>query len=663
MCCTAAIFHENQDVEFARDVPRPTMAQWKGNGDHNPRPDVVPGSGLAGIYRAFLPSGNLVFNFMYAAASPNGQGDGRLSPMVAMGGRDTAAGGHGQRELGRFGLPVSQEINNYRSNVTYHRWHRQNNMDNRGVSNRSDRTKDERVTGQKSARTETAEPEKKKSFAPKGAHGRHNSSADERSGFPMEGMMEAEDVAQEDRKGADMSRAIELTKRPNEMQRAKTNFKRRFLAFNTMQARNSKRRKVMEIMVNLVGHENPFPVDQELLVGVGAALDEAQLQSGDQYAHEVKLMHLEAGFDWRAPLERQLYLVKNALKRHKGPEVRANECKVEDLSEEVWKKKVRTGVSHAMPAWSYAFACIWMLRAAEAFKIKVMDVEMNEEQRLVRLFIPSSKTDQRGSGVKRTLACKCPGENCSRWCAWYVTKLCLGGRGKAQAEHQLFIPAKGNRNPGKAQMVKAWSRHVHGSISGHSARRSGAMHYTTKGMDVADIMFLGRWRSSAVFRYIEEAMQEMPANRKLLQEKAKNDPFLKEAMEVAKRGELVSAKGSQSNEYLDSDREEKDADEKKAPEIPRENPEEQNLWAISGNPRGRVAHVVARAAWGLNLDAWSTACGWHFAERQVKVRLAKDCPPNVKKCAKCIQTNLVRDKVTGGQSLAQMLAASFQLKS
>ena len=165
--------------------------------------------------------------------------------------------------------------------------------------------------------------------------------------------------------------------------------------------------------------KTPFQLtDQELLVGVGAALDEAQLQSGDQYAHEVKLMHLEAGFDWGAPLERQLYLVKNALKRHKGPEVRANECKVEDLSEEVWKKKVRTGVSHAMPAWSYAFACIWMLRAAEAFKIKVMDVEMNEEQRLVRLFIPSSKTDQRGSGVKRTLACKCPGENCSRWCAW-----------------------------------------------------------------------------------------------------------------------------------------------------------------------------------------------------------------------------------------------------
>lgn len=34
-------------------------------------------------------------------------------------------------------------------------------------------------------------------------------------------------------------------------------------------------------------------------------------------------------------------------------------------------------------------------------------------------------------------------------------------------------------------------------------------------MDVQDISFLGRWRSSAVFRYMEEAMQERPMNAKL----------------------------------------------------------------------------------------------------------------------------------------------------
>ena len=101
--------------------------------------------------------------------------------------------------------------------------------------------------------------------------------------------------------------------------------------------------------------------------------------------------------------------------------------------------------------------------------------------------------------------------------------------------------------------------------------------------------------------------------------------------------------------------------EEKLLELPRENPEEQNLWAISGNNRGRVAHVVARAAWGLNLDSWTTACGWHFAERKVRVKLAKECPPNTKKCLKCEQSNLVRDKVSGGLSLAQSMVATIKL--
>lgn len=110
-----------------------------------------------------------------------------------------------------------------------------------------------------------------------------------------------------------------MAKDPKKLLKAKTNFKKRYLAFNTMQSRNSKTRKVLEVMQNITGLEDPFPVNQELLVGIGAALDEARLQSGDQYAHEVKLMQLEAGFEWSMPLERQLYLVKNALKRHKAP--------------------------------------------------------------------------------------------------------------------------------------------------------------------------------------------------------------------------------------------------------------------------------------------------------------------------------------------------------
>ena len=71
--------------------------------------------------------------------------------------------------------------------------------------------------------------------------------------------------------------------------------------------------------------------------------------------------------------------------------------------------------------------------------------------------------------------------------------------------------------------------------------------------------------------------------------------------------------------------------------------------------------MVTLAAWGLSLDSWSTACGWHFAEKCVKVKLTKERPPGIKVCVKCEQSNMVRDEVIGGQCLAQSMAASWNL--
>ena len=38
------------------------------------------------------------------------------------------------------------------------------------------------------------------------------------------------------------------------------------------------------------------------------------------------------------------------------------------------------------------------------------------------------------------------------------------------------------------------------------------MSYARKGVDVHRIQFLGKWKSSAVLQYIEEAMTEIPMN-------------------------------------------------------------------------------------------------------------------------------------------------------
>lgn len=105
---------------------------------------VVPGSGMAGIFRAFFPSGNLVLSIMHAAAVPSESEDGRpttsLAPMVARGGR-VPQGDMGGRDEGpswgrrREGPPViPNEASHFHSNFAYRGKFGQNELDNRGIS-------------------------------------------------------------------------------------------------------------------------------------------------------------------------------------------------------------------------------------------------------------------------------------------------------------------------------------------------------------------------------------------------------------------------------------------------------------------------------------------------------------------------------------------------
>ena len=57
-------------------------------------------------------------------------------------------------------------------------------------------------------------------------------------------------------------------------------------------------------------------------------------------------------------------------------------------------------------------------------------------------------------------------------------------------------------------MVLSWAEAAKERVRGHSAKRSGAMRYTQLGAGVPEITFLGRWRSSLVFQYAEEAMPQ-----------------------------------------------------------------------------------------------------------------------------------------------------------
>eukprot|EP00972_Heterocapsa_arctica_P063033 9298949-Heterocapsa_arctica.AAC.1 len=60
-------------------------------------------------------------------------------------------------------------------------------------------------------------------------------------------------------------------------------------------------------------------------------------------------------------------------------------------------------------------------------------------------------------------------------------------------------------------MVSAWGMAAPSAArppSGHSARRSGAKRYARAGYSLWMIQFLGRWESTVVLDYVEEALAE-----------------------------------------------------------------------------------------------------------------------------------------------------------
>ena len=79
-------------------------------------------------------------------------------------------------------------------------------------------------------------------------------------------------------------------------------------------------------------------------------------------------------------------------------------------------------------------------------------------------------------------------------------------------ESYLFTrDTKQELKPG--MMVGAWSE-----ASVHSARRSGAMMYMRAGLPLQEVASL--WKSNVVLRYAEEALEEVPANARLLGEES-----------------------------------------------------------------------------------------------------------------------------------------------
>jgi hypothetical protein len=176
-------------------------------------------------------------------------------------------------------------------------------------------------------------------------------------------------------------------------------------------------------------------------------------------------------------------------------------------------------------------------------------VSLDLERREVTLLLSMSKTDPGGKGARRTRSCVCswpPEEEGEIDCPFHATVKVMAGRTKVlrgmgyeEEELKEFTVVGQVGCPAlmvsKEAMIAALRKDAEEAcksvnlakhrlaalnferVTGHSLSRSGAKDAVKRhGLPLAMVQWLGRWGSSAVQGYVEDALEEMPENKAAL---------------------------------------------------------------------------------------------------------------------------------------------------
>ena len=184
-------------------------------------------------------------------------------------------------------------------------------------------------------------------------------------------------------------------------------------------------------------------------------------------------------------------------------------------------------------------------------------------------------------------------------------------------------------------------------LTGHSARRSGAMWYARKGMPVHEMDLLGRWKSSAVFRYIEEALQEIPLYT--VTGDQETETKLRQIYPGTPMPATPAPSRPASYSWEESPPKVKPVVEYQKPPTP------DQCWAVSIGPNGKTSHRVQRASWNflskLEHMVWLALRG---KERQGDADARYLA--STSKCKRCEAAHQSRDSVKEEISLAQLVS-------
>ena len=386
----------------------------------------------------------------------------------------------------------------------------------------------------------------------------------------------------------------------------------KFNAVSSFGPKESKAKLVDELLQAIEGSRMAYPLSVDSLKMLAATLLKAGYKSAEQYLGEAKLRHVELGFKWTEQLDLAMRRCKAAVTRGMGPRKRAPELP----QARMWSMMASPDPPGTVVKWAkelFLFAAVWMLRCAELVKLRAKDIVLNPVERTVKLMWKESKTDQKAGGVSRVLQCVCK-DSCSINCPVRLSddlKKKVEKR-KTEGDHLCALKRSGEKAT-KAQVVASWSRVWAMKLTGHSARRSGALQYIRHGWQISQAAYLGRWKSGVIYNYAAEALESLPVNK---EEKS----FVQNLDNKDTRGLDKVELGKEALHLLELEVAEFRRDAEGALKTLKE--EVKNLETNFGNAMDSPPNVQSVVSTGVHRNVtmvantppalWKTWCGWHF---------------------------------------------------
>ena len=369
--------------------------------------------------------------------------------------------------------------------------------------------------------------------------------------------------------------------------------------------KDSRRLTIQKLLAN-----KEVKLNVEKIKWVATAFKEAGYKSGSSYLAEAKLMRVEGGGDWTPQLDRIFKMCKRALDRDRGPKKKAPEVPLERRKEANYRNKA-TNTMVLFPRELFQFGIAWMLREVEIAAFHASDVEVDLVRKRLTLCWRSSKCDQEGGEVRRTLQCLCSGASCAWECPFFSTMDLLDKVVRVNGSETKLALTPEFETPKKSQIVSAWCKVFKMKVTGHSARRTGALHYIREGWDIPQVGYLGRWKSAMILEYAKEALETMPANRHVAPSSwvassdskdvsellAENEKAVKKQVENFRR-DVATVKAELTLKMKEL---EKDCSEGGG-----------NLPKLVQSLTGKVTHYNVALVASSPPITWRTRCGWFF---------------------------------------------------